>query len=41
MYLHLNCVLMQNWFVWNGTVFDIESVFKLNWIDWNGTVLAF
>ena len=31
-YLHLNCVLMLNWIVWNGTVFDIETVLMLNWI---------
>ena len=22
---------MLNWIVWNGTVFDIESVLTLNW----------
>ena len=26
---------MQNWIVWNGTVFDIETVLMLNWIVWN------
>ena len=25
LYLHLNCVLMLNWIVWNGTLFDIET----------------
>ena len=28
----LNCVLMLNWIVLNGTVFDIETVLTLNWI---------
>ena len=39
---------MQNWIVWNRTVFDIETesfkmylhlnyVLMLNWIIWNGT----
>ena len=28
---------MQNWIVWNRTVFDIESVLMLNWIVWNRT----
>ena len=32
MYLHLNCILMLNWIVWNRTVFDIETVLTLNWI---------
>ena len=27
-----NLVLMLNWIVWNGTVFDIETVLTLNWI---------
>ena len=31
-YLHLNCVLMLNWIIWNRTVFDIKTVFTLNWI---------
>ena len=31
-YLHLNCVLMLNWIIWNWTVFDIETVLTLNWI---------
>ena len=26
---------MLNWIVWNGTVFDIETVLMLNWIVWN------
>ena len=26
LYLHLNCALMQDWIVWNWTVFDIETV---------------
>ena len=28
----LNCVLMWNWIVWNGTDFVIKSVLLLNWI---------
>ena len=28
---------MLNWIVWNGTVFDIETVLTLNWIVWNRT----
>ena len=32
MHLHLNCVLMLNWIVGNGTVSDMETVFTLNWI---------
>ena len=31
-YLHLNCMLMLNWIIWNGTVFNIETVLTLNWI---------
>ena len=31
-YLHLNCVHMLNWIIWNRTVFDIETVLTLNWI---------
>ena len=31
-YLHLNCVLMLNWIIWNWTVFDIETILTLNWI---------
>ena len=27
-YLHLNCVFMLNWIVWNGTVFTIYCVKK-------------
>ena len=26
---------MQNWIVWNGTVFDRETLLKLNGIVWN------
>ena len=40
-YLHLNCVLMLYWIVWNGTVFDIETVLSLNWIVIYKTVLTF
>ena len=31
---------MLNWIVWNGTVFDIETVITLNWIElfWHLTV---
>ena len=32
---------MLNWIVWNGTVFDIETVLTLNWIVYNRTVLTF
>ena len=32
---------MLNWIVWNGTVFDIESVLALNWIVINRTILTF
>ena len=32
---------MLNWIVWNGTVFDIETVLTLNWIVYYGTVLIF
>ena len=28
---------MLNLIVWNGTVFDIETVLRLNWIVWNKT----
>ena len=48
LYLHLNCVFMLNWIVWNRTIFDIETVLTVNWIDiyiyitawtvWNGNV---
>ena len=31
-YLYLNCVLMLNYIVLNGTIFDIETLFTLNWI---------
>ena len=30
---------MLNWIVWNGTVFDIETVLTLNLIVWNRIVL--
>ena len=33
--------LMQNWIVYNRTVFDIETVLTLFWIVWNRTVLTF
>ena len=36
--IELNCILMQNWVVWNRTVFDIETVLRLNWIAWNRNV---
>ena len=29
---------MLNWIVWNGTVFDIETVLTLNWFFKNRTV---
>ena len=32
--IELNCVLMLNWFVWNRTVFDIETVLSLKWFVW-------
>ena len=32
---------MLNWVVWNGTVFDIETVLTLNWIFKYRTVLTF
>ena len=32
LYLHLNCVLVLSWIVWNGTVFDIETLLTQNWI---------
>ena len=28
---------MLNWIVWNGTVFDIETLLKQNGIVWNRT----
>ena len=31
LYLYLNSVQMLNGIVWNGTVFDIETVLTLNW----------
>ena len=39
--IELNCVLMLNWIVWNGTVFYIETVLMLNWIVWNRTVYIY
>ena len=38
--IELNFVLMLIWIVWDGTVFDIETVIKLNGIVWNRTVLT-
>ncbi len=35
--IELNCVLMLNWIVWNGIVFDTETVPTLNWIVQNRT----
>ena len=32
---------MQDWIVWNGTYFDIETVFTLNWIATYRTFLTF
>ena len=32
LYLQLNSILMLNWLVLDGTVFDIETVLTLNWI---------
>ena len=29
---------MLNRIVWNGTVFDIETVLMLDWIAWNRNV---
>ena len=29
---------MLNWIIWNGTVFDIETVLTLDWIVWHLTV---
>ena len=44
--IELNCVLMQNWIVWNRTVFTFncvqtKMVFMLNWIVWNRTVYIY
>ena len=45
--LHLNCVLMLNWIVWNRTIFiyctywQLNCVLLLNWIGWNRTDLTF
>ena len=41
LYLHLNCMLMLNGMVWNGTDFDIETLLTLNWIVYYRTVLTF
>ena len=40
-YLKWNCFCMLNWIVWNGSVFDIETVLTVNWILWNRTVSTF
>ena len=32
---------MFNWIIWNGTVFDIETVPTLNGIVWYRTLLTF
>ena len=48
--IELKCVFTLNWTVWNRTVFDFETVFRLkgigwiktvrqNWIAWNRNVL--
>ena len=29
---------MLNWIIWNGTVFDSETVLMLNWIVWDRIV---
>ena len=34
----LNCLRVQNWFVWNWRIFDTESSLKPNWIVWFRTV---
>ena len=40
--IKLNCVLMLNWIIWNGTVFwHWNCIFMQNWIVWNRTVLTF
>ena len=31
LYLHLNCVLLLNWIVWNVTIFDIKTVPTQKW----------
>ena len=37
----LNCVLMLNWIVWNGTVLCVTKIYIiLNWIVWNETVFV-
>ena len=35
---YLNYLLTQKCMVYNGTVFDIETVIRLNWTVWNRTV---
>ena len=30
--MELNCVLVPNWIIWNGNVFDIETVY-LYWAE--------
>ena len=40
-YLHLNCVIILNWIVWNGTVFASETQLTLHWIVEYRTVLTF
>ena len=30
--IEVNSVLMLNWNVWNGSIFDILTVLLLNWI---------
>ncbi len=39
--IELNCVLMINWIVWDGTVFYTVIVLMINWIARNRTVLTF
>ena len=34
-------MFMLDWIVWNGTVFDIETVLTFNWIVVYRTVLTF
>ena len=51
LFSYLNCILMQNWIVWNRTVIDIETLLMLksifwirtlwlNWIAWNRNVFG-
>ena len=44
-YLHLNCMLMLNWIIWNRTVSTLKLYLHLNellhltaWIVWNRNV---